>query len=184
MTSGEPESRAAAAPPTRLDDDDERAGDAGDAAAAADRRFMRQAAALARLSRPVDTAYCVGAVLVSAQGAVLSTGYSRELPGNTHAEECCLLKLASAAAARGAAMYTTMEPCGERLSGKPPCADLLAAAGVARCAFGAREPDAFVENCAGADRLRAAGVHVAHLPGFEDECLAPNAHVLGRRRGK
>ena len=37
-------------------------------------------------SIPVDTAYCVGCVIVK-NNVVISTGYSRELPGNTHAED-------------------------------------------------------------------------------------------------
>lgn len=68
---------------------------------------------------------------------VLTTGYSRELPGNTHAEECAIEKLLrycartpglkNLAEARqrepiDLMLYTTMEPCSERLSGNMPCA--------------------------------------------------------------
>ena len=69
----------------------------------------------------------------------LTTGFSREFPGNTHAEECALEKLARYCGrtpeAQGRAaidfarnrepirllLYTTMEPCSERLSGNKPC---------------------------------------------------------------
>ncbi|WFD36737.1 hypothetical protein MCUN1_003624 [Malassezia cuniculi] len=69
----------------------------------------------------------------------LTTGFSREFPGNTHAEECAIEKLArycvrTPGGQGGAAidmarsrapirllLYTTMEPCSERLSGNKPC---------------------------------------------------------------
>ena len=75
----------------------------------------------------------------SVEPLVLFTGFSRELPGNTHAEECALEKLrlycgrtpeAQSSTARHYAAsqqpirllpYTTMEPCSERLSGNLPC---------------------------------------------------------------
>ncbi|KAF9968342.1 hypothetical protein BGZ70_004739 [Mortierella alpina] len=72
--------------------------------------FMKLAIEQANLSIPVPSGYCVGAVLVQEthpdpdsdlpqldRFKVVATGYSRELPGNTHAEECCLIKLAAAA---------------------------------------------------------------------------------------
>ncbi|CAO3563133.1 unnamed protein product [Mortierella alpina] len=72
--------------------------------------FMKLAIEQANLSIPVPSGYCVGAVLVQEthpdpdsdlpqvdRFRVVATGYSRELPGNTHAEECCLIKLAAAA---------------------------------------------------------------------------------------
>ena len=73
---------------------------------------------------------------------LLTTGYSRELPGNTHAEECAMEKLArhcartphvyniSEARQREPlelVLYTTMEPCSERLSGNLPCAQRIQA---------------------------------------------------------
>lgn len=62
----------------------------GDHAAA-----MQFALSLARLSPPRSTNFAVGSVLVEeATGRVVSTGFTLELPGNTHAEECCLRKLA------------------------------------------------------------------------------------------
>ena len=54
------------------------------------------------LSPLAHTKFCVGAVLVDAdKNEILSTGYSMELPGNTpvdpgntHAEQCCFIKVA------------------------------------------------------------------------------------------
>ena len=57
---------------------------------------------------------------------VLTTGYSRELPGpgsGTHAEECALRKAGDTA--EGCDVYCTMEPCSKRASSpivrRPAC---------------------------------------------------------------
>lgn len=59
---------------------------------ALDRQYMALACDLAMQCEPIDQAYCVGAV-ITRQGQIISTGFSRELPGNTHAEQCALIKL-------------------------------------------------------------------------------------------
>ena len=88
--------------------------------------------------RPINlgccrSVFCVGCIITDAQtNAILSTGYSRELPGNTHAEECALSKLISQVQAQPQStssaslnLYTSMEPCSERLSGSTPCAQRI-----------------------------------------------------------
>ncbi|KAI9329543.1 cytidine deaminase-like protein [Obelidium mucronatum] len=141
----------------------------------------------ARDSPPVDTAFCVGAVAVSEQGEVLSTGYSRELPGNRHAEEVCLKKLSDAEVLKIHTMYTTMEPCGERNSGRKPCAIRLLEAGIVkRVVVGVREPgNVFVTRCIGEELLTARGVKVEYLgdtnPKLAEECLEPNRSVLSSK---
>ena len=263
---------------------------------------MALAVEAARRSGRVATAYCVGAVLVrSATGDVIATGFSREIPGNTHAEECCLIKVLEAgrggtralegtlgeggtgtgagtgtergtldergtgagteggigigtgigsgsvqdpvpapahvpapASAHAHApvpvpvsisvpvpapvpapapslsfssssslllptsalepsgppldldgldlsdctMYTTMEPCSLRLSGKVPCAVHLIRARIGRVVVGIREPPTFVAECQGIRMLREAGIPVDLDTRYEAECLAINAHVL------
>ncbi|KAJ3034094.1 DRAP deaminase [Rhizophlyctis rosea] len=147
-----------------------------------DRDYMLQAIAEANKSPSSDQAYCVGALLLSPgpHPTILSTGYSRELPGNTHAEEVCLLKLPSPTLAHGATIYTTMEPCGLRLSGKTPCANLLLEAKIGRVVMGVKEPPNFVAECSGAASLRSMGVVVDHVEGLEEECLAPNKHLFSK----
>lgn len=104
--------------------------------------IMLDALSEADKSLPTDTAFCVGCVISfssdssdsagAARSEYLETGYSRELPGNTHAEQCALDKLAThfglpqGANTRNVPtldvdLYTTMEPCSERLSGNVPC---------------------------------------------------------------
>ncbi|KAJ1569865.1 DRAP deaminase, partial [Nowakowskiella sp. JEL0078] len=130
---------------------------------ASDQALLEVAIGQAFLSLPVPQAYCVGAVLVDEHANILSTGFSRELPGNTHAEEVCLLKLSSLQAAVNSTVYSTMEPCGERLSGKIPCAQLLRDAKVKRVVIGAKEPKNFIADCVGASLLRDAGIIVDFL---------------------
>ncbi|KAG0356332.1 hypothetical protein BG005_004732 [Podila minutissima] len=170
-------------------------------------QFMKLAIDQANLSIPVQSGYCVGAVLVQLDPhrtnpedrfRILATGYSRELLGNTHAEECCLLKLAQLPQSgqhdhpQGAeyedmstphpskelVMYSTMEPCSTRLSGNRPCSDRLIESGVRTVYVGVREPDHFVQKVVGVENMVEQGMRVVHIPGYEAECLAPNRHVL------
>ncbi|KAH0827171.1 diaminohydroxyphosphoribosylamino-pyrimidine deaminase [Lanmaoa asiatica] len=142
---------------------------------------------------PVQTAFCVGCVLVARvpgmKPVTLATGYSRELPGNTHAEANALTKAFGLSKPHLAALfpsaspsppiedllryadaYTTLEPCSVRTSGLPACADALIKAGIKRCIIGVGEPDDFVK-CEGAQRLRDAGIDVVWLSGLEKQCL-------------
>ena len=147
--------------------------------------YMRLALSLATQSPPKPTNYRVGALVVDvARNEVLATGYTLELPGNTHAEQCCLAKLAdryhvapeflAQALPDEVAIYTTVEPCSERLSGNLPCADRILAVGGHRIRtvyVGVQEPDKFVSANPSAQRLRDAGIDVVHVPGLEKEIL-------------
>ncbi|KAI9253980.1 cytidine deaminase-like protein [Phascolomyces articulosus] len=141
-----------------------------------DREFMQIAIEKANESVPVEKAYCVGAVLVQ-NDRLLTTGFSRELPGNTHAEECALLKLQDINQAKGGIMYTTMEPCSTRLSGNRPCTDRLIEAQIERVVMGVREPPDLVQ-CTGIQQLKDHGIEVVVVPDVEEACLAPNRHIL------
>ena len=74
-------------------------------------------------------------------------------------------------------IYTTMEPCIERLSGNLPCADRIvktraAGRGIGIVYSGVQEPDTFVQKNAGRTKLEAAGVQCVLVSGFEEEILA------------
>lgn len=158
-------------------------------------KYMRQALDEARKSIHTPTAFCVGCVLVSSPShpshpsVVLSTGFSRELPGNTHAEQCALDKLLSPSSTNGgpfstttlsqeererllegASCYTTMEPCSGRLSGNLPCVQRLLNTGVQRVFIGVEEPKDFVE-CEGTKLLRESGREVFVVVDPEDATL-------------
>lgn len=144
---------------------------------------MKYAVERARLSPPSPSKFCVGAVLVDAdRNEVLSTGYSEELPrgrpgdlGSTHAEHCCFIKVADAHGIHDSdiarvlppntALYTTMEPCNERLSGNRTCVERILGLGAAiKVVYvGIREPDTFIKRNEGIKRLEDAGVRVVLL---------------------
>lgn len=120
---------------------------------------------------------------------ILATGYSREFPGNTHAEANALLKSQMLSAKELSSLfstkdpiqynsllqytdvYTTLEPCSIRTSGLRPCVDVLVELKIKRCMIGVSEPDDFVK-CEGAQKLKEAGIEVIWLDGLQDECLA------------
>ncbi|MDH6705231.1 diaminohydroxyphosphoribosylaminopyrimidine deaminase/5-amino-6-(5-phosphoribosylamino)uracil reductase [Kitasatospora sp. MAA19] len=141
---------------------------------------LRRAVELSRRCPPSGTAFSVGAVIVGADGEVLAEGYSREADAHDHAEEAALGKLpAGDPRLRGATVYSSLEPCGQRASRPVPCARLLIAAGVPRVVVAWREPDLFVADCQGTALLAAAGVEVVELPELAEEARAVNAHLLG-----
>lgn len=146
---------------------------------AVDRERLGRAVELSRLCPPSATAFSVGAVVVGADGEVVSEGHSREGDPLVHAEESALGKLAPGdARLRGATVYSSLEPCGERASRPLTCSQLLIAAGVARVVVAWREPDLFVTGCQGTALLEAAGIEVVELPELAAAARAVNAHLL------
>ena len=97
----------------------------------------------------------VGCVIVSAAGRVVGRGRTG-LRGRPHAETQALA--AAGEAARGGTAYVSLEPCSHH-GQTPPCADALAAAGLARVVVACGDPDPRV-NGRGLARLRAAGIEV------------------------
>jgi diaminohydroxyphosphoribosylaminopyrimidine deaminase/5-amino-6-(5-phosphoribosylamino)uracil reductase len=77
-------------------------------------------------------------------------------PGGPHAEVGALA--GAGAAARGATLYTTLEPCAHH-GRTPPCVDAIVDAGIGRVVVGIEDPDERVRG-AGVRALRAAGVTV------------------------
>jgi diaminohydroxyphosphoribosylaminopyrimidine deaminase/5-amino-6-(5-phosphoribosylamino)uracil reductase len=97
-------------------------------------------------------------------------------PGGPHAEVVALR--AAGAAARGATLYATLEPCAH--TGRTaPCVDVIVEAGVARVVVGVEDPDERVRG-AGVRALRAAGVAV-DVGVCQDEVRAQLAPYLKHR---
>jgi diaminohydroxyphosphoribosylaminopyrimidine deaminase / 5-amino-6-(5-phosphoribosylamino)uracil reductase len=143
-----------------------------------DERWMRLAIELAWRCPPSDSAYSVGAVIVAADGAELSRGFSREDDPHVHAEESALGKLAAGdPRLRGATMYSTLEPCSRRKSRPRSCTQLIIASGIARVVIAWREPSLFVAGCEGVELLERAGISVKELPGLAGQAAAPNMHL-------
>jgi len=135
---------------------------------------MRAALGLAR--RALGTVWpnpAVGCVIV-AEGRVVGRGVTRP-GGRPHAETEALAM--AGAAARGATVYVTLEPCAHH-GRTPPCADALIAAGVARVVSALVDPDPRVAG-RGLERLRAAGVAVGEGL-LAEEAAALNAGFLSR----
>jgi pyrimidine deaminase RibD-like protein len=141
---------------------------------------MLLAVSLARRCPPSDTAFSVGAVIVDADGAELSRGFSRE-GGDplVHAEESALGKLSPGdPRLAGATIYSTIEPCSQRKSRPRTCTELIIAAGLRRVVIAWREPALFVADCQGYELLSRAGLTVTELPEFAADAAAPNRHLI------
>ncbi|MGH2972801.1 MAG: bifunctional diaminohydroxyphosphoribosylaminopyrimidine deaminase/5-amino-6-(5-phosphoribosylamino)uracil reductase RibD [Gaiellaceae bacterium] len=95
----------------------------------------------------------VGAVVV-AGGEIAGEGWY-EYDAVDHAETVALAQAGERA--RGATIYVTLEPCAHH-GRTPPCADAVAAAGIAHVVVGALDPNP--KAAGGVERLRAAGVEV------------------------
>ena len=133
-------------------------------------RFMR--AALREAAKGLGRTSpnpAVGAVLVR-NGRVVARGHHARA-GGPHAEVVALR--AAGARARGADLYTTLEPC-DHFGKTPPCSRAILEAGVRRVFVGSSDPNPLV-NGRGVARLRAAGVEV-EAGVLRAECDALNAH--------
>ena len=94
----------------------------------------------------------VGAVVVAPDGTTVGEGVT-EPAGGRHAEVVALDE--AGAAALGATLFVTLEPCAHH-GRTPPCVDAIVAAGVAHVVVACTDPSP--EAGGGAERLRAAGI--------------------------
>jgi diaminohydroxyphosphoribosylaminopyrimidine deaminase/5-amino-6-(5-phosphoribosylamino)uracil reductase len=121
-----------------------------------DEAYIERAIALAERGRGlVSPNPMVGAVVVSSEGRIVGEGW-HEGPGRPHAEVVALDE--AGADARGATLYTSLEPC-DHFGRTPPCTRAIAEARVARVVAAMRDPNPLVDG-AGFERLRAGGVEV------------------------
>ncbi len=122
-----------------------------------DHRFMAMALALGR--RGLGNTWpnpAVGAVVVRFDGEPVIVGRGWTQPGGRpHAETEALRR--AGAAARGATLYVTLEPC-SHYGKTPPCAEAILAAGIARVVSAMEDPNAVAAH--GHGLLRAHGIAV------------------------
>lgn len=146
---------------------------------AADHRHMRQALRLAERGLYTTTPNPrVGCVIVK-DGQVVGEGW-HERAGGPHAEVHALRQ--AGAAARGADVYVTLEPCSHH-GRTPPCAEALVAAGVKRVVAAMVDPNPRVAG-GGLALLQAQGIATAHGL-MEAQARALNAGFLARmERGR
>jgi diaminohydroxyphosphoribosylaminopyrimidine deaminase/5-amino-6-(5-phosphoribosylamino)uracil reductase len=122
---------------------------------AADQRFMQLALTLGRRGQGRTWPNpAVGAVVVK-DGIIMGRGWTQP-GGRPHAEPVALQR--AGAAACGATLYATLEPC-SHVGKSPPCADAIIAAGIARVVSAIEDPNPEVAG-QGHAKLRAAGIAV------------------------
>ncbi len=150
---------------------------------ALDHRFMGAAIRLARrhlgLTAPNPS---VGALVVAkGEGGprVVGRGVTA-LGGRPHAEPQALAQ--AGAAARGATLYVTLEPCAH-YGRTPPCTDAIAAAGIARVVVALGDPDPRVAGH-GFAKLRAAGIDVVEGVAADEARDGLAGHVSRILRGR
>jgi diaminohydroxyphosphoribosylaminopyrimidine deaminase / 5-amino-6-(5-phosphoribosylamino)uracil reductase len=144
------------------------------------RRALAQAATVRSTTAPNPWVGCVVVPPdVPPNGGPVFAGATAP-PGGAHAEVSALA--AAGAAARGATLYVTLEPCAHQ-GRTPPCTDAIVEAGVARVVVGIEDPDERVSG-RGIDALRAAGIEVTLGVAAEEvaEQLAP--YAKHRRTGQ
>ena len=125
------------------------------AAKADDLRYMQLALTLGRRGQGRTWPNpAVGAVVVK-DGVIVGRGWTQP-GGRPHAEPVALAQ--AGAAAKGATLYVTLEPC-SHVGKSPPCADAIVAAGIARVVAAIEDPNPDVAG-QGHARLRAAGIKV------------------------
>jgi len=144
----------------------------------ADLHWLREAIELSKRCPPSPSAFSVGAILVAADGQVISAGHSRERDPKDHAEEVALARAAGDGRLAGATLYCSLEPCLERASRPRSCAELILEAGIGRVVIAWLEPPVFVAGGGGA-ALRGEGVTVVEIPWLAEAARSVNAHLLG-----
>lgn len=139
------------------------------------RRALRLAARAAGRTSPNPL---VGAVVVRG-GGVVGEGFHRRA-GEPHAEVEALR--AAGSRARGATLYSNLEPCVHQ-GRTPPCVRAVREARIARVVIAMRDPDPRV-NGRGVRALRAAGVEVVEDVGRDEALRLNEGFVMRVREGR
>jgi diaminohydroxyphosphoribosylaminopyrimidine deaminase/5-amino-6-(5-phosphoribosylamino)uracil reductase len=152
-------------------------------ASAHDERFMR--AALALGDRHLGLTWpnpSVGAIIVSfnsGEPVIVARGITQP-SGRPHAERVALD--IAGAAAKGATIYVTLEPCSHH--GKtPPCAEGILAAGISRVVTALSDPDPRVSG-RGHALLRQAGLLVTTGVLANEAARSHRGHMLRVTQGR
>lgn len=124
-------------------------------------------------------AFSVGAIIVDEKLNIISTGFSRETSDHVHAEEVAINKaIRNGVNLEGTTIYTTMEPCGLRLSGNLCCAQRIIDSGIKNVVYGINEPHTFVKNTTGIEKLNHAGITVNQFIEIKKHVDEVNKYVI------
>ena len=141
-------------------------------------RHMQRAFQLARSALGVTSPNpAVGAVIVR-DGQTVGEGATAP-PGGPHAEAAALRQAAHRA--RGATLYTTLEPCAHH-GRTPPCTDAIIQAGITAVAIAALDPDTQVDG-RGLAQLRQARIEIILGDGAAQGATHYEAYFHHRRTG-
>jgi len=99
----------------------------------------------------------VSAAIYSSDGALVADGFHNRKVSVDHAEVIALKK--AGAAARGATMVVSLEPCAHTGT-TPPCTQAIIDAGIAKVIYTVTDPNPIASG--GAELLRAAGIDVEY----------------------
>ena len=108
----------------------------------------------------------VAAAIYSAGGKLIADGFHNRAQSNDHAEVVALKK--AGAAARGATMVISLEPCAHTGT-TPPCAQAIIDAGIAKVVYAITDPNPIAAG--GAQLLTAAGITVEQQKSAELEFM-------------
>lgn len=129
---------------------------------------------------PAAETFNVGCLVLNAEGKLVSTGFSRERDGGAHAEETALAKADERLiVVGGGVLYSTLEPCHPRLSGKTSCTQHIINRKLRKVVFGAQEPLYFVQ-CKGVETLMKHGIEVVYLAEVEHLVREVNKHIFDK----
>jgi pyrimidine deaminase RibD-like protein len=140
--------------------------------------YLKQTVHLSRSAPLKMTAFSVGCVIVDADRSLVSTGYSRELGDDWHAEAVAIEKTRHTSIKLSeCTLYSSLEPCSVRKSNKASCCSLILLHGFKRVVFGMREPLLFVDG-RGIETLSSAGIEVTELNFMNSAVMEINAHLF------
>lgn len=108
----------------------------------------------------------VSAAIYSADGKLIADGFHNRAQSADHAEVVTLKK--AGAAARGATMVISLEPCAHTGT-TPPCTQAIIDAGIAKVIYAITDPNPIAAG--GAQLLTAAGITVEHQKSAELEFM-------------
>ena len=147
-----------------------------------DARWLDAAARLAARARPLSRPNPAVAAIIVRAGIVVGRGWTLA-GGRPHAEALALAE--AGAAAQGATLYVTLEPCAHPSARGPACADLVAQSRLARVVIGCSDPDPRTAG-KGMERIQVAGIAAeihpspacrASLAGYLRQHTASRPHV-------